>query len=150
MELIHLLITIVFTLVSVNAQGNCIIRENLAIVSDEWDSVTVGINILMPSDLTAYIIDYVKSSPISEELTNSRVKIIKKHGETQDRTIRHDMMEMNRKVIYSKRHTDFYTNDDVVIASCKGTPDTENSGKCDILIFRVTTAYLKELSRYSI
>jgi hypothetical protein len=79
---------------------NC---ENIAILYDEWETVTIGINILMPSDLTSHVITNIQSAPISPSLKESRIGIVQKLGELQDDTVKRDMTELNKLRVFGSR-----------------------------------------------
>jgi hypothetical protein len=107
-----------------------VVKENLAIIYDEWETLTMGIQILFPSDLAKYIISNIEVSDTPEHIKKLRIDIIQKLSQVSDRSVRRDMLEINKAIAHNL-HSDYFITPHRVSASCTGIPDTGSGGKCE-------------------
>jgi hypothetical protein len=112
------------------AKTSCVVKENIAIIHDEWDTITLGIQIMFPSDLAKYVSSKIEASHAPEDIKKIRIDIVRKLGEISDRSVRRDMIEMNKAIAHNL-HSDYFMTNNVAFASCMGIPDTPSGGKCE-------------------
>jgi hypothetical protein len=120
-------IFVLWTIYQAHCTATSVSSGNVAILYGETETFTVGINILMPSDLTARVISSIQSAPISPSLKEARIRIVQKLGELHDEAVKRDMTELNKLRVYDA-YSDFFTTANKASLSCK---DTESGGKCE-------------------
>jgi transcriptional regulator of met regulon len=108
----------------------CIVKENIALIYDEWNTITMGVQIMFPSDLAKYVSANIDASAASEEIKKLRVEIVRKLGEISDRSVRRDMIELNKAIAHNL-HSDYFMTNHKAFATCMGIPDTSAGGKCE-------------------
>ncbi|APG78860.1 hypothetical protein 3 [Hubei orthoptera virus 5] len=108
--------------------GRFVSKHEVAIIADEFTTVTLGVKILMPSDLVKDILTSLPDNapPATHE---GRAKLVKLLSELYDRSLRREMINVNKAVTHDLSE-DSYMSNLTLHASCTYFPDSNSSGDC--------------------